>query len=274
MRFVLSIQVKYSIPKKIAFVLLWTLLLHVVPVFAKDVLLHEQEQQGFFKKNEAVSLHFGVKTWAKATKKTIEQSWASGLEILIGPFIAWRPLNGVEIQTGLFYSCNYLYMIGISVNGRMVPDTGMCSFFSNAFNQISDLDPVNNDRFGIALDKLYLHTISFPLHLRLYPEKTRQLVLYGGPRLVVALHATEKDPLFALSVDANKIWYHTVKKGILAGVKKLFSRDVSDTLIKSNEVFSCAWDFGFEYNGNPGFIIGINGLGIVLGYDCTHLFVL
>lgn len=266
-------QMKYSTSKKIAFVLLWTLLLHAVPVFAKDALLHEKEQQGFFEKNKAISLHFGVKTWAKATKKTIEQSWASGLEISIGSFLAWKPLNGVEIQTGLFYSWNYLYMIGISVNGRMVSDTGMCSFFSNAFNQIGNLYPVNNDRFGVALDRLYLHTISFPLHLRLYPEKTRQLVLYGGPRLVVALHATEKESLFALSLDANKIWYHTVKKGILEGVKKLLSRDAADTLSQSNEIFSCAWDFGFEYNGNAGFIIGINGLGIVLGYDCTHLFV-
>ncbi|WP_339044491.1 hypothetical protein [Cardinium endosymbiont of Tipula unca] len=248
--------------------------MHTVPVFAEDVLLHQQEQHRFFEKNEAMSLHFGLKIWAKATKKMIKQSWASGLEVSIGPFLDWRPLNGIGLQTGIFYSCNYLYMIGVSVNGKMVSDTGMVSFFSNAFNQISNLDLTNNDRFGVTLDRVHLHTLSFPLHLRLYPEKTRQLVLYGGPRLIVALHATEKEPLFALSADANKIWYHTVKQGILGGVKELFSRDITDASSLSGKLFSCAWDVGFEYNGNAGFIIGINGLGIVLGYDCTYLFAL
>ncbi|TDG94407.1 hypothetical protein [Cardinium endosymbiont of Culicoides punctatus] len=285
----------YKVLPKISLVVLCSFLLRPELIFADDHSLHQQKKQAFFAKNEGPSLYFGIKSWAKVTKKTIEQNWASGLELSMGPFIEWRPLNGIGIQTGLLYSYNHLCMVSLGINGKRVPDSGIFASFYNAFNQINNLDLSKGDRFGIALDNITLHTLSLPLHFYLHPDKNRQFVLYIGPRLVIALHAAYKKFLFKLNVDANKTQYHIknyidkidrkmatdgtmgdiageIQEGIKGGIQQLFSRSGIGVPSKRDSIFSCSWDLGFAYNSSTGFMIGTNGVGIMLGYDFTHLF--
>lgn len=277
------------------FVVLWALSIWYEPIFGRESGVLLKKQNGFFDKNELFPLHVGLKSWVKGTSNLLTffkaldlncfQALDSkrvfiGVEATIGPIIEWQPLNGMGIQTGLLYSYNYL-----GIGYCYLPEDK-----SAALGSIYSPSSARHEKgFYCAVGLVKLHMLSFPLSFRLYPEKTRQLVFYGGPRFRIAFPSAKRRQYYIdipndldgdyVEQQVNASW-KSIGTGDLRSltrlVKKLINPFVKygteDRLVNvQGGRFSCVWDIGFEFNGRSGFIIGINGLGLVLGYDFTKL---
>ncbi|ROT47329.1 hypothetical protein [Candidatus Cardinium hertigii] len=262
-----------KIQKIAACVMLLASLLSHEPNFAiEEPNLSPDEENSFFAKNKECPWYFGLKGWGKLKQQAIENDWGVGIESGIGPFVEWHPLNGMGIQTGLLYSYHYLLpVVQVMLDKERLLGTGLWPIKDNAADMLKsfkwDENVLTSD-----VHKVTFHAISVPLYLRLYPEKTRQLALYGGPRLVVAWGA-EKCKIWHMNTSNLK--YKLQQRGLLD--KNLLSDLFAHTpggpsqTVDLNMIWN--WDLGFEFNGKNGFILGINGWGLVLGYDCSRLFV-
>ncbi|TSJ80739.1 MAG: hypothetical protein NMK33_04765 [Candidatus Cardinium sp.] len=255
------------------------------------------QQDDFFGKNAQSTLHIGIKSWVKGAKNVIASHWAMGAEIAIGPVIEWHPINGIGLQTGLLYSYNYFFTVDASIDAKKLLDRSLLSFGGRFIEKTNALSAKNDGYIVHAnLAIIDFHAISLPLFFRLYPEKSRKFVCYGGPRLILVFPGLEKKqycPIHVNTASVKHILYNVLykgkevadrsgitqediealaKKGLVDIYHSIFKINPDSAQTKSLNRFwnwSLAWDFGFEFRGNSGIVIGMNGLGIVLGYDCV-----
>ncbi|MGI2298650.1 hypothetical protein ACRRVB_02535 [Candidatus Cardinium hertigii] len=255
------------------------------------------QKNDFFDKNESSIVHIGIIGWGKYTKKNIQQHWAVGREIAIGPVVEWHPFNGIGLQIGLLYSHNSFYTVDFSLDRKKLSDPDLFSFGRRFINILSKAlsHPYQGYTMHVALGNIQFHAISIPLFLRLYPEKSRRWICYGGPRLICLLPGIEKKQYCPVHVDTSVIkdilydslieYRDLANEGELMfdaipgiaqhGLSKLRSAilkiDPNNTRpqLLSNQQFhwDLVWNFGLEFRGRSGLVIGINGLGLVLGYD-------
>ncbi|MEF2228928.1 MAG: hypothetical protein V3581_02730 [Candidatus Cardinium sp.] len=272
---------------------LWIGLVSHHPAVALESCTDLVQQDGFFDKKTKSILHIGIKSWVKGTKKIIEKHWTIGGEVAIGPVVEWHPLHGVGLQTGLCYSYSCFFTIEFSVDRKKLLDTSLFSFGPRVINEINALSTKDEGYITHAgLDHIQFHAISFPLFLRLYPEKSRKLVCYVGPRFLLILPGLAKKQYCPVHVDTavlKGILYDVLKQGkYISDQRSVTIQDIQNIAEQGllemyhsifgirpdrsfNQSIACywdwSWDFGFEFRGSSGFIIGINGLGFVLGYD-------
>lgn len=149
---------------------------------------------GCFARHQAFPLRIGIKTWAKATKDvvnqpvdknpptTLQSGCAVGGAFAIGPFVEWKPLHGIGLQTGLLYAYHRLWSLQMRIKDRAIPTTNIGALMAGIKETFQETleTPSLHDRFQASIAPIALHTVHMPLHLRLYPEATRQLVLYAG----------------------------------------------------------------------------------------------
>ncbi|WP_342265463.1 hypothetical protein [Cardinium endosymbiont of Philonthus spinipes] len=253
-------------------------------------------QNNFFGKNGRSSFHIGIKGWVKGTKKVIEQHWALGGELAIGPLVEWHPLNGIALQTGLLYSYNYFFTIDFSVDRKKLLDAGLYSFGHRLIAAINGLSAKKEGYIAhTGLDSIAFHAISLPLFIRFYPEKSRKLVCYGGPRFLLLCAGIDRRKHCPIHIDTSiikNIFYDALKNGkAIADERGITVQDIQNIAqggvfdiyhsifnikpdrvqneLLPNQVYiwDLIWDFGVEFRGSSGLMIGVNGLGIVLGYD-------
>lgn len=266
------------------------------PTFAVEPCTDLVQQNDFFGKNAQSVLHIGIKSWAKGTKKIIEKHWAIGSEIAIGPVVEWHPFNGIGFQTGLFYNYNCLFTVDFSVDRKRLLDTSLFSFGYRVIDVINSLSAKDEGYIVHAgLGSIAFHAMSLPLFFRLYPEKSRKLICYGGLRFILIFPDLQKKQYCSVHIDTSIIkntFYGALKRGSdIANQRNVTVQDIQDiarqglsnmyhsifrikpdraeTQPLSNKlcIWDLGWDFGFEFRGDSGIVIGINGLGLVLGYD-------
>jgi len=254
------------------------------------------QKNDFLDKSHASIFHIDIVTWVKYTKKVIEKHWALGTEMAIGSVVEWKPLNRVGLQTGLFYSYNSFYTVDFSLDRKNELNPDVFAFWRGCIKTLSAAlsRPYQGYTVHVALGNIQFHAISIPLFLRLYLEKSHRWVCYGGPRLICMLPVIKKTEHCPVHIDTSQIkdicYNNAVKYYDLAGegnlfyfietiAKSLFSDLLSSILrIHPNNAHSkpindkqfnwdLVWDFGIEFRGKSGLIVGINGLGIVLGYE-------
>ncbi|MGI2298651.1 hypothetical protein ACRRVB_02540 [Candidatus Cardinium hertigii] len=244
---------KKTIQKIVKLVALSAYLVSYGPTFAATPQANEREQGGFFDVNEAFPLHFGAKLWNKSPIKEIQHRLALGHELAIGPFLEWKPLNGIGLQAGLMYVYNHLGTIGMS-GGNLVDG------WSGKTTPRKNAPPSTN----IDCDIVKFHAISIPLSIRFYPGSDRQFVLHIGPRLMI--------PFKGKQTYYDSFPIPDTKSDLKARFEKIFEKFNSEQI--SNDVtigWHLTWDWGFAYNTKSGFIIGMNGLGLMLGFDGSKL---
>lgn len=163
-------------------------------------------------------------------------------------------MNGIGVQTGVMYAHNRLGTIGIwgknLVNG-----------WSGKTTPIKDAPTWR----VIDYDAVKFHAISIPLSIRFYPGSDRQFVLHIGPRLIIPFKAKQ------LYYDNFRI--SDSESDLKGKLDKIFEALKSDEQTANDLKIGIhyTWDFGFAYNTKSGFIIGMNGLGLMLGFDGTKL---
>ena len=240
-------------------------------LFGKDMTCKQSRDTSLFSVNQKLPIHFGVKSWGRLQLGSFPQI---GWECAIGPFVEWRFLNGLGIQTGLFYNFQELLLLDLSINDK--PAT-----IGKFVKTLQTQEKVNLLKNNLANDYsakpglMVLHNISIPLLLRFYPEKSRQLVLYVGPRFTKTVTGKKRIQLMKMELTKNSK-YDLATKGLkqfffnnFAFIRSVAGKDAElDAMYKS----LIYWDFGFEFHGKNGFIMGINQVGLVFGYDATKLF--
>lgn len=273
----------------------WIWLVSYYPALATTPCVDLIQQDDFWGKNKQSILHIDIKSWAQYTKKVIKQHWAIGSEVAIGPVLEWRPLNGIGLQTGLCYSYNCFFTINFSVDREELLDPSPFKFGYRFMDKIHALSAKHEGYTAhAALGNIQFHAISLPLFFRFYPEKSRKLVCYGGPRLIWILPSLRKKQYCPVYIDTSSIknilydglitgkdianqrslTFQDIKNITEQGLLKIYHSifkvhpDSAQPQILSNRLFNWDWvlDFGLEFRGASGFIVGINGLGLVLGY--------
>lgn len=154
---------KTTIQKTIKLVALSACFISCTPAFAKA------SEGGFFDKNEDCPCYVGIKaTWRQLVKlrgytdstlEAVEDS-CGGSIVLIGPFVEWKPLNGIGIQSGLSYSH-------------------------------TSLDMKNRELSGIGDGKGQFHALNIPLFVQLYPGSGRQFFIQLGLYYVIPFAAKQ-----------------------------------------------------------------------------------
>ncbi|MGI2261781.1 hypothetical protein ACRRVA_00420 [Candidatus Cardinium hertigii] len=254
------------------------------------------QKNDFLDKNQSSIFHIGIVTWAKCTKKVIQAHWAVGSEIGLGPVVEWNPLNGIGLQTGLFYSYNSFYTVNFLLDRKQECNPDIFAFGHRCIKVLSAAlsHPYQGYTLHIACGNIEFHAISIPLFLRLYPEKSRRWICYGGPRLICMLPIIKKAEYCPIHVDTSQIkdiLYNRLEQcpglgeedNLLYSIEEII-QDVLSQLhssiltihpnnagpqpIRNQQVnWDLVWDFGIEFRGKSGLILGINGLGVVLGYE-------
>ncbi|MGI2299266.1 hypothetical protein ACRRVC_01070 [Candidatus Cardinium hertigii] len=255
------------------------------------------QNNDFLDKTQSSILHIGIIAWAKCTKKVIQKHWAVGREIAVGPVVEWHPLNGIGLQIGLLYSHNSFYTVDFSLDRQKVLDPDLFSFGRRVINILSKAlsHPYQGYTVHLAFANIQFHAISIPLFLRLYPEKSRRWICYGGPRLICLLPVIEKTQYCPVHVDTSiikDILYDSLIEyrdlaneealtfDAIPGIAQNGLSKLRSAILKidpnsarpqsfSNEQlhWDLVWNFGLEFRGRSGLVIGINGLGFVLGYE-------
>ncbi|WP_419241397.1 hypothetical protein [Cardinium endosymbiont of Nabis limbatus] len=118
--------------------------------------------------------HIGIKAWI-GHEKDLPVRRFSDLQPAIGPFVEWKPFDGVGIQTGLIYSYNSLRKL---CDWREV--VSGCSGAPKPNEK-------NSSKMHVGLNRVEFHAISIPLSIWFYPGSDRQFALHGGLRLVIPL---------------------------------------------------------------------------------------
>ncbi|MGI2257297.1 hypothetical protein ACRRVD_01865 [Candidatus Cardinium hertigii] len=257
---------------------------------------HLVQKNNFFDKNQSSILRIGIVAWAKCTKRVIQKHWTIGREIAIGPVVEWHPLNGIALQTGLFYSHNSFYTVDFSLDHKKQSNPDIFTFSRGCIEVLSKAlsNPYQGYTVHLAFDNIQFHAISIPLFLRLYPEKSRRWICYGGPRLICMLPVIKKRQYCPVHVDtfiikdilydslieyrdlANEgyLTFDFIREIAQKGLSKLHSSifkinpNSAAPQPISNQQFNwdLVWNFGIEFRGRSGLVIGINGLGFILGY--------
>ncbi|MBX9890196.1 MAG: hypothetical protein K2X94_02925 [Amoebophilaceae bacterium] len=239
-------------------------------LFGKELTYQQSRDKSLFSVNQKLPIHFGVKGWGRLQVGSFPQI---GWECAIGSFVEWRFLNGLGLQTGLFYNFQELVMLDLSLDGKSAT---IKEVVKSAQAEQEDLIKYDLSKtYGIKPGLMVLHNISIPLLLRFYPEKSRQLVLYVGPRFTKTVAGKKTIQFMSLNLSPNSK-KDIASQGLKPFLLKCFSGKWSlsgqnaalDKMYKS----LIYWDFGFEFHGKNGFIMGINQMGLVFGYDCTKLF--
>ncbi|MGI2261780.1 hypothetical protein ACRRVA_00415 [Candidatus Cardinium hertigii] len=212
---------------------------------------NETQQGGFFDINKKSPLHFGVKYWTKVAIKHIKGRFATGYEHAVGPFLKWKPLHGINVQTGLMYSYNPLVTVGVNFTS-----TKSINGWSGSSS------PIEGDIKSkqVDCDSIKFHAISIPLSIRFYPGSDRQFVLHIGPRIMIPLS------------KAKQVEHGYISIGNMS--KEMWQLHSEVNFESSNDLNigpHLTWDWGFDYNTKSGFTIGMNGLGLMLGFDGTKL---
>ncbi|CDG49903.1 outer membrane beta-barrel protein [Cardinium endosymbiont of Bemisia tabaci] len=246
---------KKTIQKITKLVALSAYLVAYGPAFAAPQ-ANETEQGGFFDVSEALPWHIGVKLWSKGPIKKIKNRFCLGHEFVIGPFVEWKPLNGIGIQTGVMYSYNRLGTLGADIWGGNLVDG-----WSGKATPIKDA----SNGSVIDVDAIKFQAISIPLSIRFYPGSDRQFVLHIGPRLMI--------PFKAKQTYYDNIRFSDSESDIKNKLKKILESLDSDNQTPNELKIGThlTWDWGFSYNTKSGFIIGMNGIGLMLGFDGTKL---
>ncbi len=259
------------------------------------------QKNDFFGKQAEFFLPFGIKAWAKVDKKVIQNRWALGGEIAIGPVMEWHPLNGIGIQIGLLYSYNAFFTVCFSLDRKRFLDTSLSSFGTRVLNAINALSAKGEGYIAHGgLEHIAFHAINIPLFFELYPEKSLRLVCYGGPRFLLTLSnlaIKEFCPVYIDTSNIKKILFEALDRaknldpdssttldditniaedGLLQIYRCIFNLNVhphyhpypgqNQLLHKKQRYWDIVWDFGLEFRAKSGFVIGMNGLGVVLGY--------
>ena len=206
------------------------------PAFAK-------ENDGIFDLNEKFPLHFCLKAFSKGSIRSNTESSSLYFQTGIGPTVEWKPLNGLGIQCGLLYTSNPLEI---------------------------ELKIESQNRSNHAkISKRQFHGISVPVYLCFYPGDDRQFVLHAGARWVIPIGDGKKQEIDTIPLTSNKL---EMLKSLEDMMKHIGERGTNpETNLKIDNF--CIVDLGFDYNAKSGFIIGMNGLGLQLGYDFTKLFI-
>jgi len=228
---------KNIIQKLTKLVALSAYLIAYSPAFADTPQADQEQQGGIFDTNEECPWHFGVKMWEKLPIKLIKRRFALGCESAVGPFVEWKPLNGIGVQTGVMYTYNYLATIGKDAS----------------------------DSSSIDCDLVKLRAISIPLSIRFYPGSDRQFVIHIGPRLMIPFKAKQ---LYYENFGTTDSELSFINKLVKAW-EALNSDQQTAADLKIGPHLT--WDWGFAYNTKSGFMIGMNGLGPMLGFDGSKL---
>ncbi len=270
------------------------MVLNQFSLFGADMPYKFNRDTSFFAVNQKFPMHFGVKSWGRV-QLGISNLMKTGVpdlgwEFAIGPFFEWQFLNGLGIQTGLLYNCQELFFMSFLVSEKKIGKQASVKEEKTFKQVIESIKQEAKDpewkmlranlksAYEAKAGLMFLHNISIPFLFRFYPEKSRQFVLYIGPRFEITLSAKRKIQFLDINVQPDDK-YDLIAKGFGAVFSKLFtgprnlsdkSAQVSQSWFKQKKLFH--WDFGFEFNGKSGFIMGINQIGIVLGYDGTRLF--
>ncbi|WP_342265464.1 hypothetical protein [Cardinium endosymbiont of Philonthus spinipes] len=224
-----------------------------VPVFAAADQVG-QKQSGI---HEDFPWRIGVKLWHKHPIKTVMDRLSGGLEFALGPFIEWKPFDSLGIQTGVLYSYNDLATAGFNWQMRVV------SGWSGKPKK-----SIKNASNTIDIDRVKFDAISIPLSIRFYPGSGQQLALYIGTRLLIPVLKAKQICYGFISCNNG----HKAKLFEWINQEMEFFKDKSskqlahDLEIKSH----VTWDLGFDYSTKFGLIVGMNGFGLMLGYDCTR----
>lgn len=174
-------------------------------------------------------------------------------------------MSGIGIQIGLMYSYNNLATAGLNWQGEVV------SGWSGNLKPKESNVPNSNLEL-IDVDYVKFHAISIPLSIRWYPGCERQFVLHGGPRLAIPLSKAKQVCYDSESFDTNG-WHDTLKCFHRLS-EHFFNTESGKKVGNDLEIKNhFTWDFGFAYKTKFGFIIGMNGIGLELGYDCAKLLV-
>lgn len=224
---------KKTIHKITGFIALSVSLISYEPVFATA------SQGSFLDKNEELPWHVGVKAWIKRPIKHVMKRYSNGIESVIGPFVEWKPVHGIGVQTGVMYSHNNL----VRMEGGMF----------------------NIELKKVDCDSVKFQAISIPFSIQLYPGNDRQFVLHTGPRLMIPLSKAKQVGHGTIYADSRSELF-----------KKAQELHNESDYQKANELEigpHLTWDWGFAYNTKSGFVIGVNGIGLSLGYDFTKLLV-
>lgn len=245
----------------------------------------------FFSRNHAFPLRVGIKTWIKATKDIVNQPSGQfpyttfqpgcglGGACALGPFVEWKPLHGIGLQTGLLYAYHHLWSLQMRIKGHTIPTTNVKDFFAGVKGSFQKRLQTHSlhDLFQASIAPIALHTIHIPLHLRLYPEKTRQLVFYGGGHVILVMYGIRKVQHLSFNINLDNLRHAVTEKGIQESLKTIFEvppDGMYDMPIDCvGERVHWEWDIGFQFHGKAGFMLGTYNLGLMFGYDCTNLFI-
>ncbi|MGI2257296.1 hypothetical protein ACRRVD_01860 [Candidatus Cardinium hertigii] len=243
---------KNTIQKITKLVALSAYLVAYPPAFAATPQTDQEHKGAFRDINEGTHWHIGVKLWEKLPLKEIKNRFSNGFETVIGPFVEWKPLHGIGVQTGLMYSYNSLVTAGVNLI-----KTKSINGWSGSSSPIEgDVESKQVD-----CDSIKFHAISIPLSIRFYPGSDRQFVLHIGPRIMIPLSKAKQVEHRYISIG-NDITKEMME--LHSGVNFESANDLKIGI-------HWTWDCGFAYNTKSGFIIGMNGLGVMLGFDGTKL---
>ncbi|MDD9139744.1 MAG: hypothetical protein NQ127_02325 [Candidatus Cardinium sp.] len=248
-------------------------------IFAmQEATIETREASTFFAKNKKFPFHFDIKTSLSVGLDTFGDYWAGNWKTSIGPMVEWHPLNGIGVQTGLWYSYNFSSGIRIDQNRRSLTEKEIWDFIRNGFANISGIDWTDDsdDSIAIRLDGGSFHAMHIPIFLRVYLGKKRQFVLYVGGDYRIALFG-EKN-FFAknapyLYINSKKIRNHILQQGVPSLFKEvIFMQNDKKDQLQLSKLAKWHWDFGFEFRNKSGLIVGIKWLGLTFGYDFSKLF--
>ncbi|AWN82284.1 hypothetical protein [Candidatus Cardinium hertigii] len=235
------------------------------------------EASDFFAKNKKFPFHFDIKTSLSVGFDTIGDYWAGNGKAAIGPMVEWHPLNGIGVQTGLWYSYNLSPGIRIDKCGESLAKKGFLDFIKNGFKSISDMDWTDDsdDSMAMRLGGGSFHAVHIPIFLRVYLGKKRQFALYVGGDYRIALFG-EKD-FFAkdvpyLYLNSKKMRNHILQKGVPSLKEAIFMQNDKKDQLQLSKLAKWHWDFGFEFRNKSGLIVGTKWFGLTLGYDFSKLF--
>lgn len=253
-----------------------------------------EESNNFLDKNQKSLFNVGIKSWFRFNKRIIQTQWVAGPEIAIGTVVEWHPLNGIGIGSGLIYSYNVLPTISFSIDNKLVAKEGIIAFGREVYDQCKKLSLIDKGFIiNATLHNTTFHAVSLPLHLRLYPDHTRSLIVYAGVRLMLVLPTIHHKDFFPVSVDTgilkeiladvgqqvkdkgsditNDEMTSITKEGFSRALDSIFATEANPgkKLFTNPDLIylDLVYDFGVEFRWKSGLVIGTNGLGLVLGYD-------
>jgi len=263
-----------KIQKISLYIIVSWMLIQAQVVFAQDFTDHNVPSKAFFAVHKKLPWHLGMKGWFRLDVMDLPQSF--GFQATVGPFVEWRFLNGLGIQTGLCYGFHQLlFSLSCTLNNQAMKPTDFVKKIVRESSKLNVTHPSIRD-CKVVINMTALHVISMPFIFRFYPEKTGQLVIYLGPRFAKIIAGKKQVELLGLHLSSGML-HDLIQKGWKPGFKDILSlakpvAPDNQQLSAQEKQFRIYWDVGFEFNGKSGFIMGINQIGLVFGYDVARWF--